>query len=228
MTLKDYVVNDYEAALSQLMRLHMNKGALIKTLQRGPTKYNVDKLIHELQKRSFVPPEEKITTGGLDGKKVFMVVKENIEAIRTETEKRIEVVLSDDPVLKQLQSELVGLFKKASFIHATKLDDDSLSHEEIESACLEILDIYKNQIPAIDTKVAYYKEHGMLPEEKKVDPPVVVEDDALKLYKRIETLKKNISRDKKSRPEKVAEWENELKEKKAILDALQKQGNKAV
>lgn len=85
------------------------------------------------------------------------------------------------------------------------------SDEERCKAALQILDL-SDRIREIWTLLLHYDTHKVLPIIAKKEDSKVVLTDIADLIKRKNTLKANISRDKKSRPHKVKQWEDELQE----------------
>jgi hypothetical protein len=244
MTIEEFVKNDYALAVAELAKI--KKTPLLKTLQRGASNYNTDKLIYELTKAGFNPDEVETSTQTIPAGSVIIseaelaALKEKVnQSINSTTpsEEAPKVGIigrllgktdtePTDEVLKGLHQQRVAAWKEASFTH-TQLADTNLTNEDALKKCLHILHLTNEVIPGLDATEAYYIEHGKLPEVVEVTDEEPSEGSypeliGINLYKRVETLKKNIGRDKSQRPHKVPQWEAELA---ARLQQLQQTGD---
>lgn len=216
MTIEELVHSNYAQAVAELAKI--KKSPLLKQLQKGPTSYNTEKLIYELTKLGFNADEVTLELASIPEGSVVIseaelaALKEQVnQAVIVQTESVNEETVIEDEILKQLHQQRVAAWKEASFTH-TQLANQDLSNEEALVKCQRILELTNDVIPGIDAREKYYKEHGQLPAEKQADEgtneyPAL---SGVQLYKRLDTLRKNISRDKKQRPEYVPKWEAEL------------------
>lgn len=233
MTIQEFVEHNYDQAVAELAKI--KKTPLLKQLQKGKSEYNVEKLVYELGKHNFNPDGIEVVVSVIPEGSVLINAAE-LAALKEQVHQSMETTAQTAPsedqkpgligrifgngkqeitdeVLKQLHSERVAAWKTASFNH-TYLASKELSDADALQICLEILHLTNEVIPGIDAKEAYYNEHGKLPEEATIEEEPTegeyAELSAMDLFKRVETLKKNIGRDKTARPHKVPQWEAEL------------------
>ena len=249
MTIQEFVQSNYDQAVAELAKI--KKSPLLKQLQKGPSAYNTDKLVYELSKYDFNPDNVQVNATVIPAGSVIINEAE-LAALREQVHQSMQTAAQNAPqeeqkpgligrifgagkqeitdeVLKSLHSQRVAAWKEASFLH-THLADANLSVEEAREKCIRILDLTNEVIPGLDAKEEYYKANGKLPEEATIeDEPTegeYAELSAMDLFKRIETLKKNIGRDKTARPHKVPQWEAELavriEQRKAYEDGAAK------
>ena len=205
MTNQEFVFHNYFSALEELTRINPNLPVL-PTLRLGPNKsYNPPKLAYLLDKEGYVyktpNPSAPVQT---------ISAPLELEVIHNEKIENEE--LSQE--LKEIQNKRKDLFKTGSFLHANKLEDEKLTAQELRQTCFDILNIYDNLIPALDAEEKFIKENGgKKPEKIELEPvvsKVIDSTDKLEVYKRIQTLKKNIGRDKVKYPDRAAKYQNEL------------------
>ncbi len=222
MTIEEFVKKDYALAVAELAKI--KKGPLVKSLQRGPSPYNTEKLVYELSKLNFNPHDVHLQVTEIPAGSIviseneLLALKQMAHQSVSELEitvPKTEVVEEDaaiqDDVLKSFHQQRAAAWKEASFLQH-ELGNVELSTEDAYNKCCRVLTLTNVVIPELDAKEKYYKENGQLPVEKK---PSLSGDEyptltGIELYKRIETLKKNISRDKKNNPDKLPKWESEL------------------
>lgn len=212
MNIQEFINQDYHKALSTLVQFQPNL-PVIATLQRGPTEYNRSKLAYLYEKYSISIPQyqPQVQTS------ITYVKSEAYELVESKPEQKVHEDAFTGKNLEELSKiseQRKALFKKGSFLHA-KLDEQNLDDAERKKMVFDILAIYDEHIPQLDQKEAYIKKHGLTPAaETKIptEKPItrVNLSDKLEVYKRISTLKKNISRDKKKHPERAATYQIEL------------------
>jgi hypothetical protein len=217
MTIAEYVTQNYNHALLIYMQSGKVKGPLINTLQRGPSVYNIEKLADKLHSIGFEVPQAVVYS---DPPQVEVPneVNEPVET-KPDIEPTPKMELNDE-VTEGLMLRIKSLFKEQSFLHANKLDNDILPADEIKDACLRILQIDK-EIQHLYAELKIYRETGQLPNQ----PSSIVDEKPLSqidLHIRIQTLKKNISRDKNlpKRAKHVPKWEAELKQREIEYNAI--------
>jgi uncharacterized protein YifE (UPF0438 family) len=103
-----------------------------------------------------------------------------------------------DAVLQSIEKEWKPLYQRMNLLRH-KLDQFSTANSPsvqgmCKPICKEILEL-EQQCMALWKKRDYYEEHGQLPEVKEEE--FVMPEDPVALGKMIETLKKNIRRNKK-------------------------------
>jgi hypothetical protein len=218
MTTEEYVTAHYNEALSEYMKIGKSRGILITTLQRGANQYNIGKLAYLLNQKGFTVPRPSDEVMTIEQ---FREAELHDQFMRTSHSYEELVGIPDESIMKGLNDKKIGLLKEASFIHANKLDDDSIPADEMREYSLRILAIYKTELPAITAKIEYYQANGKLPEEKQVKTEIDPTSE-IDLYKRIQTLRKNISRDKANpkRAQHVPKWEAELSTLTKQYDAI--------
>lgn len=218
MKIEEYVTNNYHEALNAYMALGKTRGILINTLQRGPNQYNIGKLSYLLEQKGFVVPQEQLP---VMTKEEFQKAQLHDQFMRACHSYEELAGIPEQSVLQELNDKKIALLKEASFLHANKLDDDSIPADEMKEYSLRILAIYKHELPALTAKTDYYKANGRMPEETKVQTAIDPTSE-IDLYKRIQTLRKNISRDKNNpkRTQHVPKWEAELTTLTKQYDAI--------
>lgn len=229
MSLTEYVTKNYTEALLAFMQSGKMKGPLINTLQRGPSEYNISKLVDKLGGIGFIVPVPVVYSTSpiltaLPAIEQAIAIKETHSAIFEPKEADIG---TDAVVLSSFKQQIKDLFKEQSFLNANKLDDHTIPEEEMKGYCLRILQI-DIDIQRVYAEMAHYRKTGEVP---GIPSPPAVEKplSILELHIRISTLKKNIARDKKNpkRQEHLIKWETELKQRQLEYDAIRDQAKGA-
>jgi hypothetical protein len=205
--MKELIEENYQLALQILNKVAPNL-PVFPTLNRGPKAWNIEKIEFLFEKY------------GIDSS---YFLKEPAPQISIPTiEVKVEEIIENEPKklseesLKQLaeiSNKRKDLFKLGSFIHANKLDDDTLSADELKKITFEQLDIYDNQIPGLDAKEKFIIENDRLPDSPKQttnNQTNVDISNELEVYKRTQTLIKNIARDKVKYPARAEKYKIEL------------------
>lgn len=142
-----------------------------------------------------------------------------------------EMPASSDPVLKAIREEWLPIYQRMNYLRHELDKYEGNGREDIAKRspiCFEILAM-EQKCMAIWAKRGYYEKNGLLPELKEVKKEVPT--DPVQLGKMIETLKRNIRRNKQlaernpgkaQYPLLVKQYENELEEiMKTVNDGKQ-------
>lgn len=203
--MKQLIENNYQKAL-QILNEKAPNLPVFPTLNRGPKAWNIEK-IEFLFEKYGIDSSYFLTEAPIQQP---IIIENEVEPTVNEPKKLSEESLKE---LAEISNKRKDLFKLGSFIHANKLDDDKLSADELKKLTFEQLDIYDNQIPGLDAREKFIIENNRLPDSPKQatnNQTNVDISNELEVYKRTQTLIKNIARDKVKYPARAEKYKAEL------------------
>lgn len=203
---------DYDQGVALMHKYHRNK-ILLKIFNRPKSKYNIDKLQHELNKmvhtteQARAPYQANWENGPSFLKKKTEVITIDPDVLQESKFALDEATLAE---LEKIETEWKALFKEAKNLHLEKLNDET-PEKDRAAACIRITEIREELLPKhYWPLVKYIKENGRLPEgygkeEKKDDFDFGTTDPVL-LMKKVQNIRSRISKDKDN-PAKVKQVE---------------------
>lgn len=152
-------------------------------------------------------------------KYVATLLAENVDSRPKEARvRRIDVAPAAPPMTeeyKQLQRRKSNLYQQRAKL-SNRFHDYPDSQEERANISRDIRHV-QNKIAEVQDNIYYYARTGKLPEE--APPPVERQYDGVELMKRrssinskMSRLRSNLKQHATTKPERVAEWERQMKE----------------